>query len=132
MKLRNLSILITIIFLAACEQVDVNKASNARYDPTSPDDVKILNSAPEQSSYEKLGSFKVSGFTKKESRKMFYALQEKAAALGANAVIVTGEGLEFPPFSSETDDSQKTQWATGVAIRFKTTAPSATTSPATK
>jgi hypothetical protein len=111
MKLRLLSLVTGIAFLAACAHVDVTKTGKGFYDPTNAADVEILKTKPDRH-YEELGTVTVTGFDASESAKMHNAIREKAAALGANAVILTEEGLVPAGFGSYK------RWATGVAIRF--------------
>jgi hypothetical protein len=109
------TILVSIIFLAACAHVDVTKAGKGFYDPTNAADVGILKTKPDRH-FEELGTVTVTGFDADEAAKMHNAIREKSAALGANAVILTEEGLVQAGFGYK-------RWATGVAIRFATTAP---------
>jgi hypothetical protein len=55
-----------------------------------------------------------SGFAPDETAKMHNAIRTKSAALGANAVILTEEGIIPDPWWGI---SRK--WATGVAIRYR-------------
>ena len=41
-------------------------------------------------------------------------MRTKAAALGANAVVITEEGIQV-----NIDGNAKARWATGVVIRYK-------------
>ena len=100
-----------MIFLGACAHVDVTKTSKGFYDPTNAADVEILKTRPEKH-YEELGTVTVTGFASDESAKMHNAVREKAAALGANAVILTEEGMVPSGFGN------MKRWATGVAIRY--------------
>jgi hypothetical protein len=113
MKLRYLPILMGAVLLCGCAHVDVTKTGKGFYDPTNPADVEILKTRPDQH-YEELGTVTVTGFDADESAKMHNAIREKAAALGANAVILTEEGMVPAGFGG------MKRWATGVAIRFKT------------
>lgn len=111
MKIRFLPVLLIAAVLTACAHVDVTKTSKGFYDPTNPADVDILKTRPEKH-YEELGTVTVTGFDADESAKMHNAIREKAAVLGANAVILTEEGMVAKGFGMK-------RWATGVAIRYK-------------
>jgi len=117
MKLRFLPALVALAFLSACAHVDVTKTSKGFYDPTNASDVEILKTRPDRH-YEELGTVTVTGFKPEEAAKMHNAVREKAAALGANAVILTEEGMVQDGWGLK-------RWATGVAIRFAASTPSA-------
>lgn len=107
-----LGVIVSVLSLvAACASVDVTKTAKGTYGATDPNNVEILKTRPEKS-YEELGTITVTGFSASESAKMHNAVRAQAASLGANAVILTEEGLISKTFSME-------RWATGVAIRFK-------------
>ena len=117
MKIRFLTALTAIVLLAGCvASVDITKTSKGFYDPTNPNDIQILKTRPDQP-YEELGTVTVTGFAPTEVAKMHNAVREKAAALGANAVILTEEGMILDGWG------HMKRWATGVAIRFKTQPP---------
>jgi hypothetical protein len=106
--------IVLVVFLASlvgCASVDVTKTSQGYFAPTDPNLVEVLKTRPEKSFVE-LGTITVTGFKSKETAKMHNAIREKAAPLGANAIILTEEGLIQVPFGME-------RWATGVAIRYK-------------
>jgi hypothetical protein len=100
-------------FLAACATVDITKTSSGFYDATDPNTVEILKTRPTRE-YEELGDLTVTGFDSTETAKMHNAIRAKASALGANAVILTEEGMVPAGFGAYK------RWATGVAIRYKT------------
>ncbi|QIF01153.1 hypothetical protein [Roseimicrobium sp. ORNL1] len=97
--------------LASCANVQVTKTSKGTYASTNPNLVEILKTRPERS-YEELGAVDALGFGPSEVAKMHNGLRAKAATLGANAVIITDEGLI-------NDGWAITRFASGVAIRFK-------------
>jgi hypothetical protein len=112
-KARVRSILLAVVccLLAACAAVDITKTSKGFFDPTNPNDVDILKTRPDKPFVE-LGTVTATRFDPSESAVMHNAIRSKAAALGANAVILTEEGIIPGGFSGK-------RWATGVAIRYK-------------
>jgi hypothetical protein len=66
-----------------------------------------------EKSYEELGTLIVQGFRTSDTAKMHNAIRAKAAPLGANAVILTSQGIVKADWTT-------TMWAQGVAIRYKT------------
>lgn len=108
MKLRYLAAVLTVAFLAGCAVVDVTKTAKGFYEPTNPNDVEILKTIPDRP-YQELGTVTASQFQPEETAKMHNAIRAKSAPLGANAVILTQEGI-LP---------NGRKWATGVAIRYK-------------
>ncbi len=98
-------------FISGCASVDITKTSSGFYNPTNANSVEILKTKPDRA-YVELGTVTVTGFDADEAAKEHNAIRTKAAALGADAVILTEEGLIEHTFSY-------TRWATGVAIRFK-------------
>jgi hypothetical protein len=111
-KTRTLALLTSIALLAGCAVVDVTKTAKGFYNPTNPNDVQILKTVPSQK-YIELGTVAVSGFQVSETAKMHNAIRAKAAPLGANAVILTTDGMIPGAYGSVS------MWATGVAIRFQ-------------
>ena len=111
-KLRNFfSVLVLAVLVSGCATVDVTKTAAGYYDKTDPNAVEILKTRPERSFLE-LGTVTVTGFDADETAKMHNAVRAKSAALGANAVILTEEGI-LPTMGGPE------KWATGVAIRWK-------------
>jgi hypothetical protein len=108
MKLKTISALLVAASLVGCAVVDVTKTAKGFHDKTDPNAVEILKTRPERS-YEELGTVTASQFNPIETAKMHNAIRSKSAALGANAVILTEEGI-LP---------NGRKWATGVAVRFK-------------
>jgi hypothetical protein len=105
--------LISLFLVSACANVDITKTSSGFYDPTDPNTVEILKTRPSKA-YEELGTLTVTGFSSTETALMHNAIRAKAATLGANAVILTEEGL-IPKGWGNYE-----RWANGVAIRYKT------------
>jgi hypothetical protein len=104
-------VIISVLILAACASVDVTKTSKGFLSPTDANAVEILKTVP-TTPFEELGTVTVTGFSADEVAKMHNAVRAKSAALGANAVVLTQEGIVPGMFSS-------TRWATGVAIAYK-------------
>lgn len=99
------------MFLVGCASVDVTKTHVGSYDPTNPNDVEILKTLPSRA-YEELGTVTAAGFAISETAKLHNAVRSKAAELGANAVVLTDEGVIQGGWTRE-------KWATGVALRYK-------------
>ena len=76
-----------------CATVDVTKTAKGFYNPTDPNDVEILLTRPEKS-YVELGTVTATGFRVSETAKMHNAIRAKVAPLGANAAILTSEGID--------------------------------------
>jgi hypothetical protein len=106
-----LALLVVGCLIAGCASVDITKTSSGFYDPTDPNAVEILKIRPDHK-FEELGLLTVTGFDSTETAKMHNAIRAKAAELGANAVILTEEGLTPGSWGSYN------RWATGVAIRY--------------
>ena len=100
--------LVLLMSLIGCASVDVTKTSKGFYNPTNPNEVEILKTRPTRS-FEELGTITAVEFDVKETAVMHNEIRNKTAALGANAAILTEEGISPGP----------KKWATGVAIRYK-------------
>ena len=113
MKLSNLATLVIISVLAGCTaaKVDVTKTGKGYYEPTKPAMVLILKTVPEED-YVELGTVTVTGFSSSDVAKMHNAIRAEAAPLGADAVIITDEGLLQVPYEG------LKRWGTGVAIKY--------------
>jgi hypothetical protein len=96
-------------FVVGCAMVDVTKTAKGFYDPTDPNEVEILLTGPGKP-YTELGTLTVTGYKSTETAEMHNAVRAKAAPLGANAVILTSQGIH----------PNNKLWAQGVAIRYKT------------
>jgi hypothetical protein len=97
---------------AGCASVDITKTAKGYHDPTSAAEVMILKTRPERS-YEELGVLTVTGFAPSETAKMHNGIRAKAAPLGADAVIITDEGIYTDPWAGPV------KYASGVAITYK-------------
>lgn len=111
MKSRNIFVILLLIALVGCASVDITKTAKGFYEPTDPNEIDILKTLPEKQ-YVELGTVTATGFKPEESAVMHNAIRSKSAALGANAVILTEEGIINGNWHIE-------RWATGVAIRYK-------------
>lgn len=103
---------ISIIFGIGCANVDITKTGSGYYEPTDANKIEILKTKPEKT-YTELGTLTVTGFNSGDVAKMHNAIRQKAAPLGADAVIITEEGMVPEGFGTYT------RWATGVAIKYK-------------
>jgi hypothetical protein len=107
-------VLITVfaaLSLAACASVDVTKTSAGYREPTDPNTIEILKTRPTRPFIE-LGSVTATGFNRTEEAVMHNGIRTKSAALGANAVILTSEGMVPEGYG------QYSRWASGVAIAY--------------
>lgn len=111
-KIVSITTLAASLVLYGCASVDVTKTAKGFYQATDPNTVEILKTRPAKS-YEELGTITVTGFDSDETAKMHNAIRAKSAPLGANAVILTEEGLVKDGMFSYK------RWATGVAIVYK-------------
>ena len=114
MRAKTLLATVAFLVLVCCATVDVTKTAKRFYNPTNPNEVEILINPPEKS-YVELGTVTVTGFAASETGKMHKAIRAKVAPLGANAVILTSEGIKPGILFSANH-----RWATGVAIRYNT------------
>ena len=112
MKLKHIALILVVASLVGCVTVDVTKTAKGFYDRTNPNEIEILKTRPERS-YAELGTVTATGFAPSETAKMHNAIRSKSAALGANAVILTEEGIIPGGLGGGI------KWATGVAVRYK-------------
>jgi hypothetical protein len=103
---------ILALAICGCASVDVTKTGKGYYEPTNPNDVEILMTKPE-TPFVELGTVSVNGFEPSQTAKMHNAVRDKAAGLGANAVILLNSGIILDGWGNQI------LWATGVAIRYK-------------
>jgi hypothetical protein len=101
---------VVIIFTSCGATVDVTKTAEGYFPPTNPNNIEIRFTLPHRP-YVELGSVTVEGFDISEEAKMHNAIRAKAAALGANAVVIQNQGLTG-------GGRHPDRWATGVAIRY--------------
>jgi hypothetical protein len=84
--------MISFLVFAGCAAVDVTKTAKGYFSPTKAAGVEILKTIPEKSHIE-LGTVTVTGFPPSDVARMHNAIRTKSAPLGANAVILTDEGM---------------------------------------
>ena len=101
------------IICSCAGRVAVTKTGIGFYEPTNPNDVRILKTIPDRK-YVELGPVIASNFYSSAFADMYNEIKTKAAVLGADAVIITDEGFVMP-----TDSSTSKYWATGVAVKFE-------------
>jgi hypothetical protein len=113
MKKTTARIVLTLsaVLLVSCAVVDITKTAPGFHPPTNPNTVQILKTIPDKQ-YIELGTITVSGFAPSETAKMHNAVRTKSAALGADAAILTDEGLLNDGWSIQ-------KWATGVAVKYQ-------------
>ena len=117
MRVKALSVALIFFALIGCAPiVDVTKTVKGAYNPANPNDVEILMTRPEKP-YVELGSVTASGFDLGDTAQMHNAIRARSAPLGADAVILTNQGIVPLTFGGYT------QWATGVAIRYTNEGP---------
>ena len=93
-------------------KVDVVKTGSGFYEPTNPNDVRILKTIPDRK-YVELGPVIASNFYSSAFADMYNEIKTKAAVLGADAVILTDEGVEYVELEGTK------YWAMGVAVKFE-------------
>ena len=99
--------------LTGCGTVEITKTAKGFYNPTDPNQVEILKTLPSRK-YTELGIFTATGFMRSETAVMHNAIRAKAAALGANAAVLTEEG-----FAPTTSGGTPQKWANGVALKYQ-------------
>ena len=97
MKLKFSACIFTAFALVGCANVDITKTGQGAFAASNPNTVEILKTRPEKA-YIELGTFTVTGFSSSDTAKMHNAIREKSAPLGAQAAIITDEGLIPRPF----------------------------------
>ena len=113
MRVKTLLAAVVVFLLVGCGTgVEVTKTAQGTYTPTNPDDVEILLTRPEKQ-YEELGTVTVKDYNTSYRAEMYNAIRAKVAPLGADAVILTSQGVR--PVGGA-----NLMWAYGVAIRYKT------------
>jgi len=120
-------LLLPIFFLLfGCASVDITKTAKGFYDPTDPNEVEILKTIPNRP-YEELGTITAVGFNATDTAVLHNAVRAKVAPLGANAAILTQEGIAPGGWGAQE------RWAMGVAIRYKdSSSPSRAEAPSPK
>jgi hypothetical protein len=93
MKIRPLLCAAALALLAGCSHVDVTKTAKGWHQPTNPNEIEIVKTRPARPFVE-LGDVTATKFNPSDVAKMHNALRNKAAPLGANAVLLTSEGID--------------------------------------
>lgn len=106
-------VIVAITFsLASCVgTVDVVKTGKGIYGPSAPSDIDILKTRPDKA-YEELATVDALNFPVNGVAKMHNALRAKAAPIGANAVLITDEGVINNGWGI-------VRFCSGVALRYK-------------
>ena len=89
---RLLVLLVLCCVMVGCASIDVSRNSAAIYSPTDVNTVALLKVTPYRG-YEEIATFTVTGFSSTQVDTMHYAMRQRAATLGADAVVLTGESL---------------------------------------
>jgi len=85
-----LGLLLTVF---SCANVSVTKTGKGYFAPTSPGKVEVLTTVPTNKPFTEIGVLTVTKFQPDEIAKMHNALREKGATIGAEAVIITQQGM---------------------------------------
>ena len=105
-------LLAVLVFFAslscAVERINVTKTTKTLYSPTNPTAVEVLLNRPERPFIE-LATVGVTGVNVNNTEKMHDTIRAKAAALGADAILIMNQGI-----------AGRYLWVTGVVIRYKT------------
>jgi len=102
-------VLVLAALCSGCANVDVTKTSKDVFVATRADDVDILTVVPREKQFEEIATISTNAWRPGDTAKMHNALREKAAPLGANAVIISNSGIDYNGYL----------WSTGTAIRYK-------------
>ena len=100
------------IICSCAGRVAVTKTGIGFYEPTNPNDVRILKTIPDRK-YVEVGTVIASNFYSSAFADMYNEIKTKAAVLGADAVILTDEGF------IKKEHTYPQYWATGVAVKFE-------------
>ena len=101
------------IICSCAGRVAVTKTGIGFYEPTNPNDVRILKTIPDRK-YVEVGTVTVSIWHEgSDVTIMHNAIRTKSAVLGADAVILTDEGVEYVELEGTK------YWAMGVAVKFE-------------
>ena len=106
------SLALSIICSCASGTVAVMKTGSGFYEPTNPNDVRILKTIPDRK-YVEVGAVIVTDWYPSDTVNMHNEIKTKAAVLGADAVILTDEGF------IKKEHTYPQYWATGVAVKFE-------------
>src|SRR4051812_31305212 len=98
----------TLLAVTGCSSVDVTPTGGVRHASTDPSSIEILKTPPARE-YEELGDVTAFNFNPHDTARMHDELRAKAATLGANAIVLTSEGV--------TPNGRR--FAMGVAVAWK-------------
>jgi hypothetical protein len=102
---------VTSMSLVSCATVDITKTASGYFAPKPASSVRILKTRP-TNNYTEIATVDVNGFSPKQTAKMHNAIRSKAGPIGADAVIITDEGLIPAGFSVK-------KYASGVAVKYR-------------
>lgn len=112
MNMIKLGLCVAAFSLISCAgTVGVVKTGKGIYPATNANEVEILKTRPEKS-YDELATVDAMNFPPNGVAKMHNALRAKASPLGANAVLITDEGIINNGWGLVRN-------ASGVALRYK-------------
>src|ERR1700756_2964284 len=102
--------------LAGCISSNESPTGLDRYEPTSKKSIHLLDNSPDSSTYEVIGTVSATGAPLASKEAVFEKLKKPAAALGADAVIITYAGKYF---RGNTDFGPLYGWeVSGNAIKY--------------
>lgn len=120
-------LVVALFLLTGCNTVSVNSfqyVGGPAYAPTVPDQIKVLREMPSRP-FEKLGQITAEPSSDSVTNlKIEQALQKRAAAMGANAVIITSDSMEVTgavvsgPLLNRSVERMTGRVITAVAIRY--------------
>ena len=98
-----------LLIICGCAEVNVTKTAKGYFEPTTPDEIEILGTVPQQRTYTEIATVTTHHWKTRDTAKMHNSLRAKCAPWGANAVILGSSGI----------DNEGYFWASGVAIRYQ-------------
>ena len=111
-----LSLALTVLLLGGCgPTVDMTKTGKGFFAPTDADHVEVLATLPKKNFVE-LATFSTSGWSTSQTAKMHNGIRQKAAGIGANAVVIQNSGINRVRSGFGTTGYL---WSTGVALHYK-------------
>lgn len=86
--MKKIGLAVLCLFIAGCASFDVTKSDESRkYHPTNPEEVKILEKAPEVK-YTVIGEIRAEGESLAIQDSMKQRMRQEAAAIGGQAIIL--------------------------------------------
>lgn len=101
---------LALSFFSCASSITALKTGKGFHEPTDAGRIDILTSVPKEK-YEELGVVSASRFNLDEIGKMHNAIRDKASTFGADAVIITNQGVVQRGVFTE-------RWAEGTAIKW--------------